>query len=187
MLIISFFLIFFEKIPIKYLTFHRFVLYFISKRKVIQMKSLVNFRLAVFLTAGLILGISFSYCCVFGKIFGVVATILSAVAAFIVFTFFSSAKFKSTGKILCFLFFSLSFAVGGIGFKITVDNYNNADLNGHILSVSGKIDEISAKDDYSVIIVSSVNFSGVVSGDSRYKIALYVYGENDTQRRDTAY
>lgn len=143
------------------------------------MKSLVNFRLAVFLTTGLILGISFSYCCAFGKIFGVVATILSAVAAFIVFTFFSSVKFKSTGKILCFLIFYLFFAVGGVGFKITVDNYNNADLDGHILSVSGKIDEISVKEDYSVIIVSSVNFSGVVNGSSRYKIALYAYGEND--------
>lgn len=148
------------------------------------MKSLVNFRLAVFLTAGLILGILFSYCCVFGKIFGVVATILSAVAAFIIFTFFSSAKFKNTGKILCFLIFALSFAVGGVGFKITVENYNNADLDGHILSVSGKIDEISEQENYSCLIIGDVNFSGVVSGASRYKIALYVYGENDLKVGD---
>lgn len=143
------------------------------------MKRFINFRLAAFLAIGLILGILFSYCCVFGKIFGAVLAVLVAAAAFVVFTFFSTLNFKSTGKILCFLIFIASFCFGGISFKVTVQNYKNADAGGHILSVSGKIAEVSDRGGYSAIILAKVHFSGVVSGDSRYKMALCVYGDND--------
>lgn len=143
------------------------------------MKRLVNFRVAVFLTTAIILGIQFSYCCLFGNIFGAVAAVVAALAAFIVFIFFSTANFKSTGKFLCFLIFIATFAFGGISFKITVDNYQNADLSGHIVSTSGRIEEISDKENYSALIVGGVKFSGIIDGDTKYKIALYVYGDND--------
>ena len=148
------------------------------------MKRSVNFRFAVFSAIGLILGILFSYCCIFGKLFGATVVAVSFVVLFVVFTFFSSANFKSAGKVLCFLIFAVCFIIGGLGFKITVENYKNADINGHILSASGKIDEISDKDDHSVVIVGDVNFSGLANGNSRYKIAVYVYGEHGLKLGD---
>lgn len=142
------------------------------------MKSLVNFRLATFSAIGLIAGILFSYCLICGKVFGAVCSAVAAALVFIIFTYFSSAKFKSAGRVLCFLIFIVCLCIGGFGFKIAAENYKNADLNGHILNVSGKIVEISEGENYSRLIIDDVNFAGAISGKSYYKTEVRFYGDN---------
>ena len=143
------------------------------------MKSLLNFRLAVFLSIGLIAGISFSYCVISENVFAAITVIVIFIAAFIIFTFFSTARLKNAGKVLCFLVISVCFAVGGQGLYFTVNNYKNADLDGHVLTATGRIEEITDHGDYCSIIVGDLTFSGIANGKSPYKIAVYSYGEND--------
>ncbi len=151
-----------------------------GKRK---MRRLVNFRVTAFAAIGVICGVLFSFCVIFGNVFGAVATAVCAIAFFTVFTFFSSVKFKGTGKSLCLIFFIVCLLFGGVGFYNTVKNYENADLGGHILTVTGKVGEIS-EGDSTRIIVENAEVSGAINGKCRYKIALTVYGENDLRLGD---
>ncbi|MBO4251533.1 MAG: ComEC/Rec2 family competence protein [Clostridia bacterium] len=143
------------------------------------MKFSVNFRLAVFLTAGLILGILFSYCAFFGFILGATIAVVLSAAFCIVFLFFSTAKFNARLKILWFSSFLICALVGGFGLHFTLNNYENADLDGQILTICGKIDDISEKDGYSVLVIGDVEISGKVNGKSPYSMTVYLYGDDD--------
>lgn len=148
------------------------------------MRKAVNFRVSAFILIGVTSGILLSYFRVCGSLAGVIATGVSAVLLFTLFTFFSTAKFLSRGKILCFLFFAIFLCAGYFGFSRVTDNYNNADLGGHILTVTGDVAEISEGDKYSSVLVDNVTVSGAIKGRCNYKIALYVYGENSLRFGD---
>ena len=144
----------------------------------------VNFRISAFAAFGIVCGILFSYFRLTENLAGTIVTVCIAALLLILFTFCSSARLKSTGKVLCFLFFACFFAVGYFGFTKLTDDYKNADLNGNILTVSGSVTEISESEKYSQIILDSVNFSGAVNGKCYYKIAVSVYGENNLRLGD---
>lgn len=144
----------------------------------------VNFRISAFAAFGIVCGILFSYFRLTDNLAGEIVSISVAALLLILFTFFSSVKFKSMGKVLCFLFFACFFAVGYFSFTKLTDNFQNADLNGNILTVSGSVSEISESESYSQIILDSVKFSGAVNGKSDYKIALSVYGDNTLKLGD---
>ena len=148
------------------------------------MRRAVNFRIAAFALIGVVCGILISYFRIRESLIGVIATAGFTVAFFILFTFFSSAKFKNTGKILCLLFFALFLSFGYFGFWRIADKYANANLGGHILTVTGDVSEISENDNYSYVLVDDVTFSGAVKGKTHYKMALSVYGESGLRLGD---
>lgn len=150
----------------------------------VTMVKTVNFRAAAFAATGLISGILYSYFRVIGNDVNAVFTAVAAVLAFIVFTYFSSAEFKSAGRVLCFLIFTACVVTGGLAFRNVTEDYKNADLGGYILTVSGKVNEISEKENYTHIVLKDVCFSGAVSGKSRYKTAVIVYGDNSLRLGD---
>ena len=148
------------------------------------MKRLVNFRPTVFAFFATVSGILFSYCILLHSVWGAVLCAFSAVFLFIVFTFSSLSKFKSAGKALCFLVFIFFAIVGGIGFKSAADSYEKADLGGHSLNVSGRISEISENENYTLVLLTDVKFSGAITGKSYYNLLATVYGENDYRLGD---
>lgn len=148
------------------------------------MRKIVNFRVAAFSATGLVAGILFSYCLLLGSVVGVIAVCASAVIFAVLSVFFSSAKFSGAGKFLCLLFFVLCSVFGGVKFNNIANNYQNAELGGHILGVSGNASEITVKENFTSVIVSDVKVTGAIKGKLRYKIFLYVYGENDMRLGD---
>ncbi len=142
------------------------------------MKRLVNFRPTAFAFFATVSGILFSYCILLRSVWGAVLSACAAVCLFIVFTFFSTAKFKSAGRALCFLMFIVFAITGGIGFYSAADSYENADLGGHSLNVSGRISEISENENFTLVLLTDVNFSGAITGKSSYNLLATVYGEN---------
>ena len=143
------------------------------------MKRLVNFRPTVFALFATVSGILFSYCILLRSVWGAVLSASLAVVLFIIFTFLSSAKFKSAGRAVCFLVFIVFAILGGIGFKSAAESYENADLGGHYLNVSGSISEITENDNYTLVLLTDVKFSGAITGKSYYNLLATVYGEND--------
>ena len=75
----------------------------------------VNFRISAFAAFGIVCGILFSYFRLTENLAGTIVTVCIAALLLILFTFCSSARLKSTGKVLCFLFFACVFAVGYFG------------------------------------------------------------------------
>ncbi len=148
------------------------------------MRKAINFRAAAFAAIGLISGIIFSRSLFLNDVIGAILSLTAAAVVFVVFTFFSSAEFKGAGKFLCLLFFVAVFAFGGLNFRKAANNYENANLGGHKLTVIGKVSEVSANENYEYIIMSDINVSGAVSGKSYYKLALYVYGKADLRLGD---
>ena len=148
------------------------------------MKRAINFRIAAFAAFGLVCGILFSYNLYFGNKARAIVWSIVALAVFSAFVFFSTAKFKGAGKFLCLLFFTGIFAVGGANFYLLANDYENADLGGHSLTVHGKVSEIAPDENRTGIILSDVTFSGAINGRSYYRIYLYVYGENGLRPGD---
>lgn len=159
-----------------------FYILFVAKGK--HKMKIINFRIAAFAAIGVICGILFSFCIITENIFGAVASAVCAIIVFTVFTFFSSVKFRGTGRSLCLFFFICCLLIGGIGFNSTVKRYESADLGGHILTVYGRVSEIGANENFTQIVVSDAEVSGAINGKCRYKIALTVYGENDLRLGD---
>ena len=148
------------------------------------MRKIVNFRAAAFAASGLVAGILFSYCLLLGSVVGLIAVCAAFVAVLVLSVFFSSAKFTGIGKLLCLLFFVLCAVFGGVKFNNIANNYKNADLDGHILAVSGSASEITVKENVTSVIVSDVKVTGAINGKTYYKISLTVYGENDIRLGD---
>ena len=148
------------------------------------MKTVINFRAAAFAVSGLIVGILFSYCLLLKSFVGSLIVVMSAALVFVISVFFSSKKFKGIGKLLCLLFFALCALFGGVKFSRIVQNYGKADLDGHILTVSGKATEVTVKENFAFVVLSDVTVSGAVNGKSYYKTALFVYGESDIRLGD---
>ncbi|MBQ8427043.1 MAG: ComEC/Rec2 family competence protein [Clostridia bacterium] len=143
-----------------------------------QKKNLINLRIAVFIATSLILGIITAY---FFKlqnnVLGIITTVifLAFITAFFLL-FFEKDRIKTNSIFV--LVFALFFVLGISSFSIQTENYQNADLNGHYFAVQGKVTKVENTDTGSALVVSDVSVKGVVDGKLKYKIMLYVYGEN---------
>ncbi len=141
-------------------------------------KKLVNLRLATFIAISLILGIISAYSFTLQNIvLGVLFTsifLLFIISFFILF--YDKEKLKR--NLIFMLIFSLFFAVGLSSFLLLVNDYQSADLKGHYFTVQGKVTKTETTDSGSALILSNVNVNGIVDGELKYKIMLYVFGEN---------
>nr|MBO4518154.1 ComEC/Rec2 family competence protein [Clostridia bacterium] len=142
------------------------------------MKRLINFRPAAFAIVGVVSGIIFSYCILLHAVWGAVLSAITAIFLFVVFTFFSSANFKGAGRALCLFVFILCAAIGGVGFYRAAEGYEKADLGGHTLNISGRVSEISENENYTLVLLTDLHFSGAITGKSYYNLLATVYGEN---------
>ena len=143
------------------------------------MKRIVNFRPTLFAVLATVSGILFSYCVLSHDILCAALSAAAAIILFVVFIFFSSTKFKGAGKVFCAFMFIACFLAGGTGLYSAAKNYENADLGGHNLTVSGRIGEISENENYTLILLTDVQFTGAVSGKSNYNLFATVYGDNN--------
>ena len=142
------------------------------------MKKLVNFRPALFFAAAFIFGILLVFAAVKKDLFLAVATGIFAVGIFFLFVFFSAEKLSAKLKIFLSLSFILLVVLGGLRFYVAVNSYENANLNGRYLTVSGKVDEVKTESGKEYAVISNVKFQGAVSGETTYRISLYVNGYN---------
>ena len=144
-----------------------------------QMKKPFNFRPVVIAAVSLSLGIiSACFFVMQNYFFAIFFTLLSVACCGVIFLpcykeF--SLKEKTVISVLCLLLF-LS---GGLGFGLTIDSYNNADLNGHYYSITAKVIEAEETDGGQRLILDDIYVKGNVAGKLRYKAYLYVLGNSN--------
>ncbi len=149
------------------------------------MKKLINFRVPLLAGISLIFGIVFSYGVYFDKVlcsvFSATAFLL-AVSLYVLFSFKGNKRIE--GVIFCSVF--LIFALfGGLSFTTTLNNYKKADLGNHLCDVTGRVVDVTDKEDYRVLILSNVRIGYPENVNTKYKISLVVPSESKLDYGDT--
>lgn len=150
------------------------------------MKKVVNLRPLLFIALSLAAGITFAFFFIVAQ--KTVYAILSAAVFLCCAVWFFAYSVKS-GRVKVSLFylaaFIFAFAFGACAFGIKAENYKNADLDGHVFSVDGKITEIVYEDYGSRFLLDDVTLGGVKSGKIKYKISVTAYGDFSAEIGDT--
>lgn len=139
----------------------------------------MNFRPILFIALSLCSGISTAY--FFMRNFIVWAILfLSLTILFIaIFLIFFSSKEKFRRNLIFVIILLLFFLVGTVGLNSQLTSFVNADLSGHYYKVAGRIKSIDKTESATKIILDNVYISGNVKGNTDYKVAVLVYGENE--------
>lgn len=148
------------------------------------MRKAVNFRPAVYICCGLIFGILFSYFIVTKSVLGAVLTAIFFLSFLVLFLFFSTLKTKRSIKAVWFIAFIILAVIGGASFFAKVGNFDNANVNGHKLTVTGSVTEVTFYDGYGYAVIDGVTFGGVINGKTVYKIYAVIYGEENLELGD---
>lgn len=141
------------------------------------MKKIINFRPILVLSVSLVLGALSAYllCLKNYAIFGITLTITLGIIAL----FICCKKGRFNFKAIFMVIFALLFLVGFLRTYFTMENYNNADIGNKNLTVHAKVVESTSNDNGTALLLDEIRFEGVKVGKSKYKITLYVYGNND--------
>lgn len=140
---------------------------------------LLNLRPVLYSAVSLSVGIAFAYfialknvgmAILFGSIFAL------AITMFLLF-FVKREKLKKS--LVYALIFTLFFAFGSAYFSINLNSYQKATLGNHYFTVTGKIESIKDTDYGSYAVLEKVSVKGIHNGKINYKLATYIYGEND--------
>ena len=145
------------------------------------MKKLLNFRPILFVALSLCLGIITSYFHMQNKIVWCIffiATFLLAILSFL--TIFSVKGARIRNLIFAFIFL-IFFVVGSLGFSLSMNRYNNANLGGRNYDITAKIVDVNKDDSVTKLVLDNAYIDGNRVGYLHYKISLSVYGENDLE------
>ena len=149
------------------------------------MKKLINFRPILFMALSLCLGLLLGYFLIVKSLWISIFLVLlfsTCCITYIVLSFFYKNIKNSIIFSIILLFF---FTVGLLSINCTVNNFDNASLNSHILTVSGRITYLEEnQEDSFKFIVSDVEFSGYKKGRTNYKMQVYCTGINDFKLGD---
>lgn len=141
----------------------------------IKDKVLLNLRFGLCIAVSLALGIGFA-CYIFSQ--AVFSAILSAIS-FILFTaFYVGYGFKKQVKferVIVLVIFILTFLLGTCSLAHTIKSYNNADLNNHYVTVTGKVKAIEETDNGVTVVLNKVDLS-ITSNKVKYNVKVYVSG-----------
>lgn len=141
-------------------------------------KKLINLRVAVFVALSLVLGI-LSAC--FYKFDNATLSVLTTLCflAFLIVFFFIFFKEHNIKTICIFVVLFVLFFVLGLGsFLGQTSRYEDANLNNHYFTVDAKVEKAETTDTGSALLLTNIKVKGVVNAELKYKMMLYVYGEN---------
>ena len=140
------------------------------------MKKFVNFRPVLVAAIAFILGIISVYAAIISDYVISAAVGVISVAVLVLFLYFSTSKFSRKAKLAVTLAFLLVLALGGFRFYAETRSYENANLSGHYLEISGKVKEVKDNNGGEYAVIKDVRFSGALSGTTKYCISLSVNG-----------
>lgn len=149
----------------------------IFERVNLCMKKIFNLRPILFIALSVCCGIATTYFFMREKTFWGVFFVLSYSLSLLLFLIFSRGKkFKVSALFACI--FLVFYLLGGVNVYARLNTFEIANLNGNYYAVSGRVDDIKKTDSSTKLIISNAFIDGKLSGKIKYKIALYVYGEN---------
>lgn len=153
-------------------------------KKLEKFDKIINFRLALFVALSLVVGIVTAYFFIFKNY--LVASILCLVFALCIAAYFLPYKKQGTirSKIIFSLIFVIVFAIGGALFNFVVSDYKKADLDGHTYTVTARVADISKTDVGCRLLLDSAKIKGNRTGNLKYKIHAYVYGDSQLKVGD---
>lgn len=148
------------------------------------MKKLVNIRPVLFASISVAAGISFAYFLLTENVlFSVIISVFfAAVTAYAVI--FNIKDGKKRAAIIMLVVFLLLFATGFTVFKVKTDDYCKDSLGDKIYTVTGKITEIREYDSGTFAVLSDVRLNGAFKGGIKYKISLFISGQNSLEVGD---
>ena len=148
------------------------------------MKKLFNLRPILFIAISLCCGISTAY--FFERknlLFSIVFCAGFVVSLALFFFVFTPKGNKKPNGVLSIIF-ALFFAIGVAGFSIQLNQYNDANLDGHYYEVTGKVVDCNVTDVGASIVVSDAYINGNRVGKIKYNISVIVYGKTDVDIGD---
>ncbi len=135
------------------------------------MKKLVNLRLALFLGLSACMGVFFAYN-IFNKTLVIafisLAVFLGLLIGYICFSYKTENRKKSIVLSIVFLCVAI---VCGSHLSIKVVAYENANLNNHIYTVTGRVIDVKGGD-YEKVIIDNVILTSQKEENTKYKISL---------------
>ncbi len=147
------------------------------------MKKLINFRLILFIALCLCLGTSTAYFFLCKNWLWAVILPTLFTLSLIAYLLYSHKDKRAISIIFCLIFIAV-FIIGALNFDVRVKRYIDADLNDHYYAVEGKISSIKDTEYGSYAVIKNAEVDGNIKGELKYRIALYVYGENNLQVGD---
>lgn len=140
------------------------------------MERLLNFRLVVFLSLSLCLGIFTANLFIFNNIFwGIVVILLSIISMSLYFFPYRKGDRVKVKAVFC-IFFALFFVFGVCNFTLSVKNFEKANLNGGFYTVDGKVKEILETDDGVRLLLKNLRVQGKKNGKLKHNAYLFVNG-----------
>lgn len=140
------------------------------------MKKFLNSRPLLFICVDLIFGICSAYYFLVDK---VAVGILFLTLAFLFSATFLISSLKNKKVLFGSITASVMLVCSVVGFTVTfikTENYEKANLHGHIYDISGRICEVTEGEYYKSAIIEDVYLSGVDGGKSSYKIKVFISG-----------
>ena len=143
-----------------------------------RMKKLFNLRPILFIAISMCCGIATTYFFMRDKtVWGIFFAVTFALGlALFLFVFSRGIRFRVNLIFTCV--FLLFYAIGGVNVFATLYTYDIANLNGGYYGVTARVEQVNYTDTGTKLILSDASISGKLTGEIKYKIALYVYGEN---------
>lgn len=144
----------------------------------------INFRLSVYVASAIALGVASAINFAMNNVLSAIAFICPAVLFSAILLIFYTDKERLRKHLFICGLGVLFFVTGLLAAFLQISSYKNADLNNHYYTVKGKVAEKSFTDYGSVILLDNVCTEGVSGGNTKYKIALYVYGDTSADIGD---
>ena len=148
------------------------------------MKKLFNLRPVLFIVLSLCCGIFATYFFMRNKTFWGVFFCSVFVLSVILFLFVFTQKNLRRRNLIFSLIFIFFFFAGGITLYAQLDDYRDANLYSHQYQVSGKVSSIAQTETGVKLVLQDVYIDGNVTGELRYKVAVFVYGKTSVDVGD---
>ncbi len=140
-------------------------------------KKLLNFRPFLFTAISLALGIGAGYFFYFNDVLWGIILVVIFLALIALAVLFTGGEIKS--KLIFSIAFIMLFSFGAGSFNFQLSEYDNANLEGHTYTVTGKITSVVNSDYGQQLILEDVNIKGNRMGKLRYNISLLIYGDSN--------
>ncbi len=138
-------------------------------------KKLLNYRPFLFTAVSIALGIGSGYLFYFNSLLLGILVVFIFLFFLCITVFFTGDEIKA--KLIFAVAFILIFAFGAGAFYYQVKDFDGANLNGHLYTVSGKVTYANKTDYGQELTLDNVSIEGDRTGKLKYKVELYVYGD----------
>lgn len=146
------------------------------------MKKLINLRPVLFIAVSLSCGITTAYFFMSNKSVWGVLILCAFILAITLYILHARRKIKAT--LIYALIFICFFGFGYLRLNSTLNSFDKANLNNHYYEVTGKVTK-SIQTNYGLkLTLKNVRVKGNVSGELKYGVLTYVYGNSEVNVGD---